>query len=316
MNVFVTGGAGYVGSVLVPFLLGHGHRVRVLDDFRHGENSLSACVHDAKFECFVGDARDERMLKPHVAWADVVVPLAAVVGFPACERDRDGAISTNVKAIATLVDLLGTAQGIVYPNTNSGYGVGGEELCDEASPMLPLSLYGTTKLNAERYVVERFANSGRSRNAIVFRLATVFGPSPRMRLDLLVNDFVFRAVRDKALVVFEGHFRRNFVHVCDVARAFCRAIVDFDVMGGYAFNVGDDRANMTKLELCARIREQVPNFAYVESAIGEDPDKRDYVVSNERIKATGWSPAYSIDDGIKQLVAQSLMLKNSRYANV
>jgi nucleoside-diphosphate-sugar epimerase len=196
------------------------------------------------------------------------------------------------------------------PVTNSGYGIGQPGIpCTEESPLKPISLYGTSKVEAEEAVLER-------ENSISFRLATVFGMAPRMRIDLLVNDFVYRAVNDRALVVFEGHFKRNYIHIRDVARVFLHAIGNFETMRGRAYNVGLEDANLTKLELCAAIQKHIPGFVYLEAPIGEDPDKRDYIVSNQRILSTGWNPAHSLDDGIRELIKGYRILKNSFYANV
>jgi nucleoside-diphosphate-sugar epimerase len=246
------------------------------------------------------------LLKSH----DAAIPLAALVGAPLCERDRLGAVSINRDADRLLCQLASPSQHILMPVTNSGYGIGQPGIpCTEDSPLKPISLYGTSKVEAEQAVLER-------ENSISFRLATVFGMAPRMRLDLLVNDFVYRAVNDRALVIFEGHFRRNYIHIRDVARVFLHAIENFETMRGRAYNVGLEDANLTKLELCAAIQKHIPGFVYLEAPIGEDPDKRDYTVSNERILATGWKPAHSLEDGIRELMKGYRILKNSTYANV
>lgn len=239
----------------------------------------------------------------------MIIPLAAIVGMPACEADKKAAISTNLDAIAMLCGIVSKSQLILFPTTNSGYGVGGEKACTEESPLNPASLYGVTKIEAEKAVLGRG-------NSITFRLATAFGVSPRMRTDLLVNDFVYRAVTDRFVVVFEGHFRRNYIHVRDVARAFLHGIENFEVMKSRSYNVGLKDANLTKLELCERIKEQVPDFYFCEAPIGEDPDKRDYVVSNDRILTTGWRPKYSLNDGIRELIKGYEILKGERFGNV
>lgn len=308
MKILVTGGAGYIGSVLVPMLLRE-HHVTVLDHFSHRQNSLAGCVKHTNFKGVSGDARDMDVVRPLAAKADVIIPLAALVGAPVCKLDQSAAISTNFHAIANLCGLLSKDQRVIYPNTNSGYGIGGEAECDEDSPLNPLTLYGKTKCDAERVVLDWG-------NSVVFRLATVFGASPRMRLDLLVNDFVWRALYDKAIVIFEGHFRRNFIHVLDVGRAFLHAIHNFDAMKGKPYNAGRSDCNIDKLELCARIQKYVPDFVYLESQIGTDPDKRDYVVSNARLEATGWRALETLDDGIRELLALYPMLRNSVYSNV
>lgn len=309
MNILVTGGAGYVGSVLVPALLHAGHAVHVLDNFMYGQGAaLAACCGYSKFVVTRGDARDQGTLRPLVAWAEIVLPLAAIVGAPACEADSNAAVTTNTGAIRTLINLMSADQCLIIPITNSGYGIGSNAECTEESPLRPVSLYGRTKVAGEKVALSR-------ENSISFRLATVFGMSPRMRVDLMVNDFVYRAVNDRALVLFEAHFRRNFVHVRDVAKAFLHAIYHFDEMKGRAYNVGLDEANMTKWQLCERIKAHVPGFTFLEASVGEDPDKRDYLVSNERIKATGWRAQWSLDDGIIELIKGYTMLRDRQYGN-
>ena len=310
MKILVTGGAGYLGSVLVPQLLAAGHSVTVLDSFMFRQNSLAECCASEAFDVVRGDCRDERLLGNLLKSHDTAIPLAALVGAPLCERDRLGAISINRDAVRLLCQLASPSQRILMPVTNSGYGIGQPGIpCTEDSPLKPISLYGTSKVEAEQAVLER-------ENSISFRLATVFGMAPRMRLDLLVNDFVYRAVNDRALVVFEGHFKRNYIHIRDVARVFLHAIENFEMMRGRAYNVGLEDANLTKLELCAAIQKHIPGFVYLEAPIGEDPDKRDYIVSNQRILATGWKPAHSLDNGIRELIKGYRILKNSAYANV
>lgn len=309
-SILVTGGAGYLGSVLVPALLQAGHKVVVLDNFMFRQSSLNALCADPNFEVVRGDAREEAVLRPLVAKADVVIPLAALVGAPLCDRDKIGATSTNRDAVAALVRLLGRDQRILIPNTNSGYGVGErDEYCTEESPLRPVSLYGRDKVEAEKIVLAH-------ENAISFRLATVFGMAPRMRIDLLVNDFVYRAVQDRFVVLFEGHFKRNYIHIRDVARAFLHGIDNFAAMRGRPYNVGLSDANLSKVELCERIKRFVPEFVYLEAPIGEDPDKRDYIVSNARIEATGYKPNHSLDDGIAELIKGYRMIRNSVYGNV
>ena len=309
-SILVTGGAGYLGSVLVPALLQAGHRVVVLDKFMFRKSSLNALCADPNFEVVRGDAREEAVLRPLVAKADIAIPLAALVGAPLCDRDKIGATSTNRDAVATLVRLLGRDQRILIPNTNSGYGVGERgEYCTEESPLRPVSLYGRDKVEAEKIVLAH-------ENAISFRLATVFGMAPRMRIDLLVNDFVYRAIQDRFVVLFEGHFKRNYIHIRDVAHAFLHGIDNFATMRGRPYNVGLSDANLSKVELCERIKRFVPEFIYLEAPIGEDPDKRDYIVSNARIEATGYKPVHSLDDGIAELIKGYRMIRNSVYGNV
>jgi nucleoside-diphosphate-sugar epimerase len=309
-NILITGGAGYLGSILTPALLEAGHRVTVLDSFMFSQNSLAQlCISD-NFDVVRGDVRNMNIVKPLAVKADIVIPLAALVGAPMCDADPIAATSTNLDAVRNLVDLLSPNQKILMPITNSGYGIGdaGKE-CTEDSPLRPISLYGRTKVEAERVALDRG-------NAISFRLATVFGMSPRMRIDLLVNDFVHRAVTDRTVVLFEAHFKRNYIHIRDVARAFLHGVDNFDRMKDRAYNVGLSNANLSKSELCERIRHHVPNFVYLEAAVGEDPDKRDYIVSNSLIEGTGFRPKYSLDDGIRELIKGYRMIRNSFYWNV
>ncbi len=309
-SVLITGGAGYLGSIMVGDLLARGFRVTVLDNFMFKQNSLAHyCAHPG-FDVINGDARDEKLLGDLVANKDILIPLAALVGAPLCDKDPIGATSTNLDAQTMLLDLLSPEQWVLMPITNSGYGIGeADAFCTEESPLRPVSLYGRQKVMVEERVLARD-------NSISFRLATVFGMAPRMRIDLLVNDFVYRAVYDRTVVVFEGNFRRNYIHVRDVTRAFLHAIDNFDVMKGEAYNVGLSDANLTKLELCEKIHSHFPEFVYLDSPIGQDPDKRDYLVSNAKIEATGFKPAYSLDNGIKELKTGYRMIRNSVYGNL
>lgn len=310
MKILITGGAGYIGSVLTPTLLGLGHEVTVLDNFYFRQNSLTDCCQYPAFQVVRGDCRDEAVMKPLVAKADLIIPLAALVGVPLCNQDQIATQTTNYEAVAMLCRLAAKSQRIMMPVTNSGYGIGEKgKFCTEESPLRPLSTYGTTKVKAEEAVLQR-------ENSISFRLATVFGMSPRMRLDLLVNDFVYRAVYDRAVVIFEGHFKRNYIHVRDVARVFTHGINNFETMKGRPYNVGLDEANLSKLELCAAIQKHLPKFVYLEAPIGEDPDKRDYIVSNARIAATGFKTEWGLDRGIVELIKGYTILRNSIYSNV
>ena len=294
-KVLVTGGAGYLGSVLVPLLLAKGHEVTVLDSFYFNQSTLLDSCLNSNFKVIRGDARNEKLLGEVMEGQDYIIPLAAMVGFPLCKADEVAAETTNLGAIKTLLNLRKPEQRIIYPCTNSGYGVGeGDKLCTEDTPMRPISLYGTTKTEAERLILE-------AGNSLTFRFATVFGASPRMRIDLLVNDFVYRAVFDRTAVIFEGNFKRNYIHIRDAVGAFVWGMEHFDEMKGKPYNCGLSSANLSKLELCAKIKEHIPEFVYMEAPIGEDPDKRDYIVSNERLEATGWRPIYTLDDGIEEL---------------
>ena len=241
---------------------------------------------------------------------DIIIPLAAIVGAPACKADQTAATSTNLDAIKLLLSFRSRSQRIIYPTTNSGYGIGEKnKFCTEESPLRPISLYGQTKVEAERTVLD-------AGNAITFRLATVFGMSPRMRIDLLVNDFVYRALHDRTVVVFEGHAKRNYIHLRDVARAFHHAILDFERMKDQPYNIGLSNANLSKLELCAKIREQFPGFVFLEAPFGEDPDKRDYIVSNEKIERTGFKPLHTLEMGIRELAKGYTILNNQKYGNI
>ncbi len=309
-RILVTGGAGYIGSVLVPMLLQEGYAVHVLDSFLFSQTSLADCCIDPNFQVTRGDCRDRETVSRLMRQADVIIPLAAIVGAPACKNDATAAISINREAIKLILSLRSLQQRIILPNTNSGYGIGEKQsFCTEESPLRPISLYGKTKVEAELAALD-------AGNAVTFRLATVFGMSPRMRIDLLVNDFVYRAVHDRAVVVFEGHAKRNYIHIRDVARAFLHALDRFDAMKDQAYNVGLSDANLSKLELCAQIRKQIPGFVCLESPIGEDPDKRDYIVSNAKIEATGFLPRYSLGDGIQELIKGYRILNNNRFGNV
>lgn len=309
-RILVTGGAGYLGSILVPALLADGNRVTVIDNFLWKQNSLAACCADPNFTVVNGDVRDEATIRPLLAEADTVIPLAALVGAPLCNKDKVGATSTNKDAIRLMLGLMSQQQRVLMPVTNSGYGVGeAGKHCTEETPLRPISRYGIDKVEAERMVLER-------ENSISFRLATVFGMAPRMRIDLLVNDFVYRAVNDRFVVLFEAHFKRNYIHIRDVARAFRHGIANFETMKGKPYNVGLSDANISKAELCERIARHVPGFVYLEAPVGEDPDKRDYIVSNERIEGTGYRPAHSLDDGIVELIKGYTMIRNSVFGNV
>ena len=309
MNILCSGGAGYIGSILVPHLLRRGHEVTVIDNFMYGQTSLMDCCHDRKLKIVRGDARDERLIAEHLKSADAVFPLACLTGAPACDRDPVGARTVNLDAVKCLLDLRSANQRIVFPTTNSGYGMGRDgALCTEETPLAPVSLYGRLKVEAEEAVL-----GGAS--TITLRLATVFGVSPRMRLDLLVNDFTYRAVTDGYVVLFESHFKRNYIHVRDVARAFAHCLDHFEEMRGEPYNVGLSDANLSKRELCEEIKKQVPDFYFVDAAVGRDPGQRNCIVSNEKIERAGFKPLISLQEGIAELIRAYPILQRSAHRN-
>ena len=309
-NILVTGGAGYLGSTMVPDLLQLGHRVTVLDSFMYKQASLNHVCHHPNFSVVKGDIRIEGVMAPLLKKADIVIPLAALVGAPMCSQDPVGATTVNHDAIALMLKLLSRQQWVLMPTTNSAYGTGDtNNFCTEESPLNPISLYAKEKVGIEKELLQRD-------NAISFRLATVFGMSPRMRIDLLVNDFTYRAVHDRFVVLFESSFKRNYVHVRDVSRVFQHAIANFDKMNGQIYNVGLSDANVSKKELCERIQKQVPDFVFLDAPVGKDPDQRNYIVSNAKIEATGFKPMYSLDMGINDLIKGYTMIKNTLYGNV
>jgi len=308
-KILVTGGAGYIGSILTPALLDLGYKVTVYDNFMHNQNSLLDCCSKKDFEVIKGDICDYEKINPMLSQFDVIIPLAALVGAPICRRNPQLTYLINFEAYINLIEKVSDDQKIIFPNTNSGYGVTeGDDLCTEESPLNPISEYGIIKCKIEEELLKR-------KNSVTFRLATVFGTSPRMRMDLLVNDFVYRAFNDRFIVLFEEHFRRNYIHIRDVAKAFVQAIED-DSMLGEAYNLGLSSANLTKRELAEKIKEYLPDFFIYSAEIGEDPDKRDYLVSNEKLENTGWSPDYSLDDGIKELIKGYSIIRPNSFANV
>ena len=309
-NILVTGGAGYLGSTMVPDLLQLGHKVTVLDSFMYKQSSLNHVCHHPNFSVVKGDIRIENVMAPVIKKADIVIPLAALVGAPMCSLDPVGAQTVNHEAIALMLKLLSKQQLVLMPTTNSAYGTGDKNnFCTEESPLNPISLYAKEKVEIEKELMQR-------ENAISFRLATVFGMSPRMRIDLLVNDFTYRAVYDRFVVLFESSFKRNYVHVRDVSRVFQHAIANFDKLKGQIYNVGLSDANVSKKELCERIQKQVQDFVFLDAPVGKDPDQRNYIVSNAKIEATGFQPIHSLDMGISDLIKGYTMIKNTRYGNV
>lgn len=300
-NVLITGGAGYLGSILTEILLSEGFHVTVIDNLFYKQLSLTQFCHNKNFNLVVGDVRDSLLIdlvKKH----DIIIPLAAIVGMPACKKDPELTTAINYQQIVDIVSVLGNHQKLLVPNTNSQYG-SSDNLITEESPFNPLSLYAQTKCDAEKAVLD-------SGNGISLRLATVFGVSYRQRMDLLVNDFVYRAFSDEFLVLFESHFLRNYVHVRDVAKAFLHLIENYDACNNNAFNVGLTSANMSKLQLAQKIKKYIPNLLIIEEQFKEDFDKRNYVVSNSKIENTGWSCDYSLDDGILELINAYKMIQN------
>lgn len=310
MNCLVTGGAGYIGSILCEHLLDAGHNVTVLDNLMYGHAALMHLAADRRFRFVRGDVRDTAVLREQLKTADVIIPLAALVGAPACQRDPFTAVSVNLESILELLKLRSPNQRLIYPNTNSGYGAqSGEQYCTEETPLEPISLYGRTKVDAEKAVLD----SGES---ITLRLATVFGLSPRMRLDLLVNHFTYAAVTDGYLVVFEKDFKRNYVHISDVADCFLHCIDEFDRMSGRCYNLGLDDANLSKSELVTLIQTFVPRFYVHYAEVGEDPDKRNYIVSNARLLTAGFAARRGLSGGIEELLTGYSMMGRSEWANI
>lgn len=303
MKILITGGAGYLGSVITGKLLNAGHEVTVLDKLVFNQVSLLSHTPNPKFKFIHGDVRNEELLEKLCIEADVIIPLAAIVGFPACDAEPDLAKQINFQQIFNIVKFTkNKGKKILYPNTNSGYGIGvGQTMCTEESPLNPISIYGSTKVAAENYLRS-------STDAIIFRLATVFGVSPRMRTDLLVNDFTYKAITDKYIVVFEKSFKRNFIHIQDVANVFLFMLENYDKYKGEVFNVGLSNANLSKQELLEKIQSHVKNFAVSYNDYYEDPDKRDYIVSNEKLESTGWGPVWDLDMGIKELIMAYQMI--------
>ena len=310
LKILVTGGAGYLGSTLVPDLLNLGHEVFVLDNFYYKQSSLNHICYNEKFKIIKGDIRDENLVKSLLSKVDIIIPLAALVGAPICNLDPFGSTSINKEAIKMMLKYLSKNQIILMPTTNSAYGSGdNNNFCTEESPLNPISKYAIDKVEIEKILMQH-------QNAISFRLATVFGMSPRMRIDLLVNDFTYRAVYDGFVVIFEGHFKRNYIHVKDISRVFQHGLENHDKMKGQIYNVGLTEANVSKLELCKKIKEQIPEFIFLEAPLGKDPDQRNYIVSNKKIELTGYKPIYSLEMGIKDLIKGYTMIKNTKFGNV
>ena len=310
LNIFVTGGAGYIGSIMVPALLAEGYSVTVLDNLFYSQNSLLSSCANNKFNFIKGDICDEALISKLLPKYDVIIPLAAIVGAPACKINPTLTRLVNFDAHIHIVKTTLPSQMVIFPTTNSGYGIGEKDsYCTEETPLKPISEYGMTKVEIEKAFLEKG-------NAITLRLATVFGLSPRMRMDLMVNDFTYRAYKDHFIILFEEHFRRNFIHIRDVAKAFIFGIENYNRMKGEPFNVGLSSANLTKLELCEKIKKYVPDFFIHSAALAEDPDKRDYMVSNEKIESLGWMADHSLDQGIQELLKGYKIIKPNRFSNV
>ena len=310
MKILVTGAAGYLGSIMVPRLLEEGHEVVALDNFMYNQSALLDCCANPKLTVIRGDARDKELMTRLMKSADAIFPLACLTGAPLCAKDPVGARTILLEAVQMMLSLRSKQQLVIFPTTNSGYGIGEKgKACDEKSALKPISLYGQLKVEAEKIILD-------SGNSITLRLATVFGTSPRMRLDLLVNDFVYRAVYDGFIVLFEAHFKRNYLHVRDVSRVFIHCLKNFDKLKNEPYNVGLSDCNISKKELCEEIKKQLPKFYFVEAAVGEDPDKRDYVISNEKIEKTGFKPQHSLQLGITELIKGYQVIKRNQYANI
>ena len=306
-NILVTGGAGYIGSVAISKLLENGHKVHVIDNFMYNQSSLYHYCLNKNFQVTKGDIRSKEIISPLLKKADLIIPLAALVGAPICQQDPIGAATTNYDAMVMILKEISKNQIIIMPTTNSGYGKGDKnKYCDENSELRPISLYAKQKVEIEKRLMEHSS-------AISLRLATVFGMSPCMRVDLLVNDFVFRAVRDRFIVLFESNFNRNFIHIQDVVNAFIFSINNFDLMKGEIFNIGLSDANLTKKELCEKIKKFIDDFIYFDGTDIKDPDQRDYLVSNKKIEKIGFRPLISLEDGIQELIKGYKMLRNNPY---
>lgn len=310
MRILVTGGAGYIGCVLVPMLLEHGYKVRVLDNLMYGGAGLVSCVHHPNFELIIGDVRDRSLLRHRAIYGcDAVVHLAAIVGFPACRKNPELAHSVNFLGSVELGGAVGQSCPVIFASTGSNYGAVKDGICTEETLLNPLSLYGKSKVRAEEYLQDHC-------DVVTYRFATAFGLSPRMRLDLLINDFVSQVVAQRYLVVYESHFMRTFIHVRDMARSILFALEHLDTMAGQVYNVGSEKMNHSKRQVCEAIREQVDYYLHY-ADVGQDADKRDYVVSYSKIKAAGFDTTVSIEEGIAELMrGLPLFSVRNPYSNV
>ncbi len=310
MKILVTGGAGYVGSVLIPVLLEKGHQVTILDLFLFDYTPILHFAHHPKLTVVNADIRNQGVVKQHLKGKDLIIHLAAIVGFPACARDESAAISTNIESTRTIVENMDKGQSLFFASSGSSYGrVDG--ICTEDTPINPLTLYGRSKAESEKIIFD----SKHASNAIAFRFATVFGVSPRLRLDLLVNDFVYKAINDKIIVLYEGHFRRTFLHVNDAALSYIHLLDNFDSSKGQIFNVGADEMNYTKAEVAELIGKKVPYEIY-RSDIGTDLDQRDYEVSYVKITDSGFKCTMSLEQGLDELIKVISFIKvKQQYRN-
>lgn len=328
MKILITGGAGYIGSKLIETLLkGPQHnddgeiinnwldcypdelQITVIDNLLYKQTSLFPFMDDERLTFIKADVRETQKYEKYIKEADVIIPLACIVGAPACDKNPDMAVSVNETMIKWICNIIKPHQKLIFPTTNSGYGIGQDGIyCTEETPLNPISLYGRTKANAEESVIKV--------GGVALRLATVFGVSSRMRLDLLVNDFTYKALKDKYIVLFESHFKRNYIHIQDVVNTFIFAINNYELMKGQSFNVGLSSANLSKLELCKLIKKYVSEFHIVTSEIGKDPDQRNYIVSNEKLEALGWQPYFTLNKGIKDLIKIYPMLETNPYTNL
>ncbi len=309
MKILVIGGSGYIGSILTPLLLGKGNDVTVYDSLIYNQNTLIDCCHYSNFNFIKGDITDLVKIEPLLKQNDIIIFLAAIVGAPACKKNPFITKIVNYDSPKNIINKLSNNQKLIFPTTNSGYGIGTNEECTEETPLNPISEYGRYKVDIEKLVLDK-------QKGVSLRFATLFGMSPRMRLDLLVNDFVHKAFFDKYIVLFEEHFRRNFLHVRDASKSFIFAIDNYENMLGQAFNVGLSNANLTKLQLAEKIKKLIPEFYIQCSKIGEDPDKRDYIVSNKKIESIGWKADFSLEDGIRELINGYSLLFTSNLKNI